>query len=385
MIKVLQILEATVGGTRRHLISLIEGLDRSQFVVGVAAPPVRFSTKDDTRFIDDVQQTETSIYYVDMHREIRPFSDLKALIKLVQIIRSEQYDLVHTHSSKAGFLGRFAGKLCGVPVIYTPNGFYFLDSRSSLKGKIFQYLEKFAGTITDCLIAVSESEKQSALDHHIIDEDRIIVIPNGIDVNTFSRDREAGVCIRQELGIGLETAVIGTVSRYIPQKDPLTLIRTASIVLTQEPETVFIWCGEGDMRAETEQLAQDLGIHASFYFLGFREDVIDIMNSFDIFFLSSVFEGLPYTLLESMSLELPVVATDVVGSRDVVIDGKTGFLSSTGNPAILAENLLSLLRSPEQRKLMGQAGRNRVTACFDVSQMVLKNENVYKSLTNIDI
>ncbi len=380
MIKILQILEATVGGTRGHVVTLIRHLDSDQFEVEVAAPAIRDGTIDDRSFVDEVLAVSIKVHYVDMCREIRPFSDLKALVKLVKIIRENQYDIVHTHSSKAGFLGRLAAKICGVPVIYTPNGFYFLDDRSSLKGDVFRYLEKFAGYITDCLIAVSESEKEGALDHHIIPKDRIVVIPNGIDVQAFLYDPEARIRIRRELGIGIDTAVIGTVSRYIPQKDPFTLVKTAKIVLTQEPKTHFIWCGEGEMRVETEQLARDLNIHTSFSFLGFRNDVKDIMNTFDIFLLSSVFEGLPYTLLEAMLLGLPVVATDVVGSRDIVIDGKTGLLAKPGDSEVLAKHLIALLRNSKQRQYMGHQGRFHVEDCFDVSQMIVKNEDIYKSI-----
>ena len=169
-------------------------------------------------------------------------------------------------------------------------------------------------------------------------------------------------------------------SRYIPQKDPFTLVRAARIVLEKCPYTYFVWCGEGPLRDETEGMAKELDIHGSFRFLGFRENVIEIINAFDIFMLSSTFEGLPYALLEAMAMKLPVIATNVVGTRDVVVHEETGFLVPPGDPEALAQATIALIKEPTSRLKMGRNARQLVCDHFDVKKMVTDTQNVYKTL-----
>jgi len=379
-IKVLEVLEATVGGTRKHLVSLLQEIDRGKFDVQVAAPEVRHDNVKDTNFTNAVKALGIPIHFIDMCRGINPPADLISLIKLYVLIRQEKYTLVHTHSSKAGFLGRIAAKLNGVPTIYTPHGFYFLDAGSPLKRNIFLWLEKFAGLFTDKLIAVSHGERETTLKNNIVGEDCCVVIPNAIDPVSFTPDPIARERMRAELGFTNKTLIIGTVSRYISQKDPFTLVRTAKLVLDVLPGTRFVWCGEGEMREATEAFARDLGVHNAFSFLGFRQDVKDIMNTFDIFLLSSIFEGLPYTLLEAMALGIPIVATDVVGSRDVIINGENGILVPSKSPTQLAEALIDLLNDPEKRQKMGDKGKSLLHEQYSLKKMVFDTEAVYDEL-----
>ena len=380
-IKVLEVLEATVGGTRRHLVSLVDGLNKERFAVEVAAPFVRNSTIDDKSFVEEIEALQVPLHYVDMCREIRPMSDIKALYTLTNLIRKRQYHIVHLHSSKAGFVGRFAAKLNGVPTVYTPNGFYFLDASSHSKQKIYLSLEQLAGLLTDKLIAVSNSEREVAIKNRIVPKDRVAMIPNAIDPDQFRPQPAIGQQVRLDLGIAPQTAVVGIVARYIPQKDPLNVIRTARLILNELPETVFVWCGEGEMRQAAETLACELGVYDSFRFLGFRTDVKDIMRSFDLLLLSSLFEGLPYVLLEAMSLCLPIVATDVVGSRDVIANGETGMLVPPRNPRQLAQAVLTLLQTPDLRLDMGRRSQRLVHSQYNTAKMVIDVETIYLSLT----
>jgi glycosyltransferase involved in cell wall biosynthesis len=295
-------------------------------------------------------------------------------------MKLRQYDIVHARSSKGGFIGRIAAKLCGIKTVYTPHGFYFLNSGDRIASKFFLSLEQFAGHLTDCLIAVSDSERKEAVKNRIISEKKIVVIPNGVDSKDFLPDTRVRERVRAELNIAPTAFVVGIVSRYVPQKDPLTLVKAAQLVLTNQPEARFIWCGEGEMQEETKALARKLGIHDAFYFLGFRRDVKDIMNAFDLFALSSIFEGLPNTLLEAMALGLPVVATDVVGSKDVVINGETGVLVPPRQPERLAQGILELLADHQRRQEMGQKGQQAVRNRYSIEKMVADVEKVYQLL-----
>lgn len=383
-IRVLQLLEATVGGTRQHLISLVAGLDKSRFAVEVAATPARQGSIGDTGFTAELAATAVPFHPVPMARSINPLLDMRAFWQLHQLMQRQQYHLIHTHSSKAGFLGRLLAQWHGIPAIYTPNGYYFLDSGDGrrLKRAFFLQLERLAGRWTDQLIAVSPSEQAVTLAQRLLPADKVVTIPNGIDSTAVLPDAAARTAVRQQLGIGPQTAVVGTVARFIPQKDPFTFVHTAQRILQQMPDVRFVWCGEGPQRAETEQLAADLGIASAFHFLGFRADVRQIMNAFDLFMLTSVFEGLPYTLLEVMALGLPVVATQVVGSQDVVQAGETGYLLPPGDVNGLAATAVQLLQSAERRRQLGQNGRRSVEQQYDVRQMVRAVENVYESLYN---
>lgn len=384
-ISVLHILEATVGGTRKHLVSLVAGINKNRFAVEVAATPWRQGSIDDTSFVAELAATGVPFHPVTMSRAIDPVTDTRAFWQLFRLLRYQRFDIVHAHSSKAGFLGRAVARLHGVSTVYTPNGYYFLDADESqpLKRRFFLDLERIAGRWTDRLITVSESEWQITLARNLVAPSRVVMIPNGIDITAVTPDPVARLSARQELGIDIETAVIGTVARFIPQKDPFTFVYTAHLILAENPDVRFIWCGEGDMRAATERLAASLGIHYAFHFLGFRPDVTRIMNAFDLFMLTSIFEGLPYTLLEVMALGLPVIATQVVGSQDVVVHAETGYLVPTGDVPALAQAALLLLNEPARRQHMGQHGRELVIQRYDVRQMLTAVEKVYESLVSI--
>jgi glycosyltransferase involved in cell wall biosynthesis len=379
-IRVLEVLEATVGGTRKHLISILQGIDRKNFHVEVASPKVRYGNVTDTTFYDEIQKLGIPWHEVQMVREVNVVADLKAFVRLNQIIKAGNYDIVHLHSSKAGFLGRLASKLQKVKTVYTPNGFYFLDSKISTKYNFYLFLEQLSGNFTDRLIVVSESEQDIASKNRILPKEKIFLIPNAIDTKLFTADDHARKSVRQELGISSTTPIVGTVSRYISQKDPLTLVKAASLLLSRFPEVRFVWCGEVELRHETEALANSLGVHSAFHFLGFRNDVHRIMNAFDIFVLSSIFEGLPYTILEVMALGIPVVATEVVGNKDVISDRESGLLVPPCSPQHLMQAMSELLVSFELRKSIGDRGRRLVNDTYDVRIMVRNLEKVYQSL-----
>lgn len=381
MIKVLEILEATVGGTRRHLISLVEGIDKASFHLELAAPASRQGSIDDTGFIQDVNELGLTLHVVDMKRQISFVSDIKALLRLFFLIRREKYHLVHVHSSKAGFLGRIAAWLNGVPVIYTPNGLYFLDSNQTLKRAFYLGLEHIAGWITNKVIAVSVSEMQELSIHKVVPESKIAIIPNAISIEQMSI-RNSALEVKKALDIPDSSFVVGTVSRHIPQKDPLALIQIFAGIHQLLPEVFFIWCGEGDMRSEVEHLAEKLGVIDNVRFLGYRTDVIDIMNTFDVFVLCSVFEGLPYTLLEAMALGKAVVVTSVVGSRDVVVDSKSGLLVEPGDNKIvhMVQAIASLLNDEAKRQAFGYYGLELVKSKYSLKEMITKTEALYYAL-----
>lgn len=380
-IRVLHVTETTIAGVRRYLFSLLKNLDRQRFELAVASPRSRYGKVEEKGFAKELHHVGIPLHPVDMRREINLSSDLKAILHLSQIIRRGKFDIIHTHSSKGGILGRFAAKLNGVKTVHTPNGFYFLGLKGH-KRRSFLLFEQLAGVFSDKLIAVSTSEREAAISHRVISSRKLVTIPNAIDASGFTEGVTRREQMRAELGLAKDSPVIGTVARYSLQKDPLNFVRAAHTVLLQRPDVCFLWCGEGEMRAKTEALAERLGIHHAFRFLGFRPDVKDVMNTFDLFVLSSIFEGLPYSLLEAMSLKLPIAATDVVGIRDVVVHDKTGLLVPPKEPEQLATAILQLINQPQKLAGFGQEGYQLVCSKYSIPRMVDGVQRIYDSLVS---
>ncbi|HEX2987807.1 MAG TPA: glycosyltransferase family 4 protein [Chloroflexota bacterium] len=372
-------MEATIGGTKRHLLALIRGLDRNQFEVEVAAPEIRSEAFDDVTFTKEVREAGIKQHFVPMQRAISPGSDLRSFSQLVALMARGRYDLVHTHSSKAGFLGRFAARAAGVKVtVHTPHGFYFLNQKPGRKRSFYLQLERMAGLTTSRIIALSPTEMAEAVDNGIIKSDRIALIENGIRVPAVPSD---GIVARLRETLAPEAEyLVGTVARFTPQKGPFDFVRMTSHLVQLVPGVHVLWCGDGELREQVESLAGELGVSDRLHFLGYRTDVLDIMSTLDLFVLTSLWEGLPYTVLDAMALGKPVVATAAVGTRDIVQEGVTGLLTPVGEPAAAAEAIARLLRAPAERQAMGTAGHETILRRFSQEAMVKRTGQLYVDL-----
>jgi glycosyltransferase involved in cell wall biosynthesis len=378
-LRVLEVMEATIGGTKRHLLALVRGLDRSAFQVEVAAPRVRSEAFDDVSFTEEVRAAGIKQHYVPMRRAISPASDLDCLRRLFGLMARGRYDVVHTHSSKAGFLGRLAARLARVPaVVHTPHGYYFLNESGGSKRAFYLNLERAAGLATDCLIALSATELSETLENGIVSKRKTVLIENGIQVPE-PRSAEEIARIRQTLAPGA-THVAGTVARITPQKGPFDFVRMTRSLVDAVPGVHLLWCGDGEMRPEVEALAKELGVADRLHFLGYRTDVLDVMAAMDLFILTSHWEGLPYTVLDAMALQKPVVATAAVGTRDIVQDGVTGLLSPVGDYEAAARSAARLLTSPGDVRSMGEAGRSVILSRYSQDAMVKRTGQLYLDL-----
>ncbi len=378
-IRVLEVMEATIGGTKRHLLALVRGLDRSQFQVEVAAPRVRFEAFDDVTFTDEVREAGIKQHFIPMRREISASSDLSCFLQLFTLMARGRYDVVHTHSSKAGFLGRFAARLAGVrTTVHTPHGFYFLNQNGGFRRTFFLNLERLAGKVTTRMIVLSPTEMAEALDNGIIAPDRAVLIENGIQVPA-ARDAATIARLRETLAPGAEH-VVGTAARITPQKGPFDFVRMAAALVEAVPNVQILWCGDGELRVPVEDLARELAVEKQLRFLGYRTDVLDVVSAMDAFVLTSHWEGLPYTILDAMALEKPVVATAAVGTRDIVQDGVTGLLTPVGDPYATARALARLLSNPAEARAMGAAGKKVILSRFSQEAMVKRTGQLYLDL-----
>lgn len=352
-IKVLHISQAT-GGVQRHVIDITAKIDRNKFDITGICPPqdlIKGVSLDKESFLDAFKRIGVKVYPVKMHRRIRPASDLSAFIKIYNFIRKEGFDVVHTHSSKAGFLGRIAGKLAGVPVItHTPNNFAFdRPGYMAAQRVFFALLEKFAGLFCDMVMAVCEDEKNLAVRLGILPEKKITVISNVIDISKLNFNTDVSKK-RRDLGIGEGRRIVVSAGRLALQKSPKDFVLAAKKALSVKKDAMFLFLGDGPLLKETRTLIENNALSGYVRLLGWRNDAAEIIAACDIFVLSSLWEVLPnHSLLDAMAFGKPMVITATSGARDVVVDGVNGYVVPVGRYDMLADSILKLLDLPAPR------------------------------------
>jgi glycosyltransferase involved in cell wall biosynthesis len=292
-----------------------------------------------------------------------------AVYRLYRLIEQLEPQIVHTHLYHAGIWGRLVGKLAGVPVIMTTvhGMFYWRIRRHWL-------LERLVNHFTDKIIAVSEQMRQSLINNQEISPEKIITIPNAVDVERFgglnSRNQ-----LRTQLEVDASSPLIGTVARLAPEKRLDHLLKAARLVCEVIPQARFLIIGAGPLREELEDQAMQLNLVPEYVrFLGSRQDVPELLSALDIFVLSSETEGLPVSLLEAMAASRPVVATRVGGIPEVIQDGDNGLLFSPHDPAGLAKAILTLTEDSSLRESVAREGYRTVKAHFStdvVSQQIV--------------
>ena len=335
-------------------------------------------------YIRDVRDTEFCItdkarargltfYEIKEHGKL----DLRVLRALQDIVLRHNINLIHGHDYKSdlfatllrGWMGcqRFA-------LVSTAHAWVMLGVR----GELYRRLDLALMRRFDHLIAVSQATKHEMIAARIQPE-RISVIHNAIDTSAWS-PRYATSALKEELGLRQECPVIGYVGRIMPEKDLETWLRAAALVAQRYPETHFVLVGEG--RDETtlgqlHRLAVELGIAGRVHFPGYRAQLLQVYGSFDLFVLSSRREGLPNSILEAMAVGLPVVTTDVAGTKELVLDGQTGYVVEQGDVDRLAQTMGMLVADKQLRHRMGQAGRERIAHEFSFTQRLQRVEALY--------
>jgi glycosyltransferase involved in cell wall biosynthesis len=292
-------------------------------------------------------------------RGIYPWRDARGIEELSEHLLAQRFDLVHTHSAKAGALGRLAARRIGIPAVHTFHGFPFHEFQSAATRKLLVEAERRLGRITDFFLAAGTTVAADAVRLRIAPPDRIRAFATvAIDENIQPRTADARRRGRLLLGIPEEVPVIGTVARLDAQKSPLDLVK--AVAALARPDLRAVWVGGGELRSETERLIARLGLGDRFSLLGERDDVAALLPAFDVFALSSLYEGLPCALVEAMSCGIPVVATAVNSVSELVVPGETGLLARPRDPASLGRALAFMLDDPEAAHRMATAGRAHV-------------------------
>lgn len=369
------------GGVTLPLIALSKYVNKEKFDFSFIAGLERDLRFDKSKKALGEGMNLTIIPY--LQREINPLKDFLSLVRLYFFIKRGDFDIVHTHTSKAGVLGRIASKLAKVSVIiHHTHGHVFKGMFNPFLTRIFILIEKVMALITDKIITLTQLGKEDLIQYGIAKPSKFVVIPSGIDLKRFLRVRVNIEEKKKSLGIRDDYPVIGTVAHLVERKGYFYLIKAIAQVKKDYPEIKVLIVGEGYLRNHLENRVEKLGMQKNFLFLGARDNVEEIYPLLDLFILSSVNEGMGRALLEAMACGKAVVATKVMGIPELVIDGVSGILVPPKDSDALAEEIINLLRDRNKLRKMGKAGREMVRACsyFDSKAMVKRIENLYQEL-----
>lgn len=362
-----------LGGAQKQLLSLISHLDKTKFRLFL------FTNKEGLLLSEVLPINELTIKKSrHLERSINPVKDWLALIEIYSFIRKNNIEIVHTHSSKAGILGRLAAKLAKTKVIvHTVHGWGFNDYQLKIKRLWFIWLERVTANFTDKLIVVSNYDQQIGLNNYIGAKSKYKLIRYGIDYSKFNSKRGN---LRAELGIKINDLVVGMVACLKPQKCPQDFIKLAFLVNKELSGIKFILVGEGILRKKTEKLIVGLNLQKQFILTGWRRDIPGILSAIDIFVLTSLWEGLPIAVLEAMASSKAVISTHTGGVGEVIVNAKSGFLVPRHDMKMMSQRLVFLLKNEALRGQIGKEAKNSLGNVYCVQNMIRDTENLYHSL-----
>jgi glycosyltransferase involved in cell wall biosynthesis len=358
--------QGKIGGGETHMLDLIRHMDLAKF-----KPYVLSFT--DGPMIDSLNELgiPNTVIPTKFPFDFRVWKSIKKLLE------REGINLVHAHGSRAASNLLIPAKKCNIPLIYTVHGWSFHDDQSPLVKKIRIKSEKYISDRTTMNISVSVSNQITGKKN--FGKYQSTVVNNGINLGIFNPDGEFKD-IRKELKIPSDRLVISCLNRMTIQKDPITMIKAFTQALKEEPKLHLLLVGDGDLKTAAIAEVDKLKIKEHVTFEQFRSDVVDILAATDIYCLPSLWEGLPIGLLEAMGMSVPVIATDVDGSREIVNNRQNGLLIPPRDVSALTNAILTMVREEELRDRMAQMGRNTVEERFGVERMVKKIETIYINL-----
>lgn len=380
-IKVLHVITRLDAGAGGNTLVSATGMDRTRYETWIAGGPGGPLWAEARR--DGVRIVQLPY----LHREVSPLHDMRTLVQLVRLIHREHFAVVHVHSAKSGVLGRLAAFLCRVPVVvYTlhgrdpwwpaPDG-SASQLRDAMPGarRSFLILERSLCAVTDRFVAVAPTVARDAVLARVATPWKVDVAASAVDLDRIPLGPPAWV--RGELGVPPDAPLIGTVGRLEAQKAPLDFVRMAAKVAQRRPDARFVMVGDGELTDEVEELARTLGV--SVLLTGYRADAAQVAAAFDVFVISSLYEGVGRALTEAMASGRPVVATAVDGVVDVVSPGATGLLSAPRDPDGLAESVGWMLDHPAEAAQMGRQACARVRELFSARRMCATLDEVYSA------
>ena len=353
------------GGAETQLVNLATRLKKRGWEVRVV------SMLSPQAFTEELKEAGIPLSTLNMRRGV---ADPRAVFRLVKILREWRPDIVHSHMIHANLLARVTRLFYKIPVLIS-------TAHSIDEGGRWR---EIAYRLTDSLADLTTNVSQAAVERYIrvgaAPKDKIIFVPNGIDTSRFKPDRDTGWRLRNELGID-NYFVWLAVGRFEAAKDYPNMLQAFKMVVDKKQDTLLLLAGQGSLLEETRKLANELDLEDKVRFLGVRRDVPDLMNAADAYVMSSAWEGMPMVLLEAEACGLPVVATDVGGNSEVILNNKSGYIVPPGDSEALAAAMMKMMSLPEaERRAMGRAGRAHIEANYSLERVVDQWEELYREL-----
>ncbi|MBU1998284.1 MAG: glycosyltransferase family 4 protein [Candidatus Omnitrophica bacterium] len=367
------------GGSPDILRILFHYLDKDVFDLRLVMGKTLHPSQTTSIFLNKIKNRLEVIPW--LIREVNPIYDVGTFFRLVYLFIKYHPDIVHTHTAKAGALGRLAARIAGVPVvIHTPHGHNFYGYFNPLISWLIILAEKFLSFFCDKIIALTKLERDDYIKHRVADKKKFVLIYHGLELDKYEQAEFDRLVAKNSFKISEDTLVVGMIGRLEPVKGPQYFMDAAIKILSLNIDVVFILAGEGSMRRELQEKARQLSFQDKIIFTGWLHDTRSLFSILDILILPSLNEAVGMVLIEAQSQGIPVVATRVGGVPEVVKDQITGFLVPPARSDLLAEAALRLLNSRELRFQLGQAGRNWVKDKFNTTIMSENISNLYKQL-----
>jgi glycosyltransferase involved in cell wall biosynthesis len=379
-IKIMRIItRLNIGGPSLHVVNLNAGLDQTRYdsllVTGMEEP--HEGAMKDMAMSRGVHMEVIP----EMGREIHWRKDIATIRKLLKLMRRHRPHIVHTHTAKAGLVGRIAARLAGVPVVcHTFHGHVFKGYFGPMKTKLFIHLEKLGAFLSDRIITLTEGLRDEITSLGITRASHFAVIPLGFDLSPFARQSRYHGEFRRELGLTDQERLVGAVGRLTRIKNIHLLLKAIKIIHQIDPRVHLALVGDGELRQELESYAHHLGILDAVHFTGWRRDLPAIYGDLDMVVISSDNEGTPVSLIEAMAAKCPVVATRVGGVEDLIADGQTGRLVSPGKVEELAQSIIRTFRESQQTQTMASKAQESILSRYHLNRLLRDVDNLYHQL-----
>lgn len=392
MYKILRIHNRLIVGGPSHNVTLLSAYLSPGFETKLLVGKKDKDEKDATYIADQLGLVPVEI--AEMRRSILPFNDIIAYYKIKKIINEFKPDIVHTHASKSGAIGRMAARSGHVKlVVHTFHGHVFHSYFTKFMSSIIVRFERFLAKKTDAIIAISDSQKNELVEvYKIAGPDKVFTIPLGFNLDKFSIDQESkGNIFRNKYGFDKSELLIGIIGRIVPIKNHDMFLEVAAIIKSKTNKNVrFVIIGDGESRQSVDKKAHELGLSYSYFITSpksktdvvvtsWETEIDQALAGLDIVVLTSHNEGTPVSLIEAQAAGKPVVSTNVGGVEDAVVNGETGFITSVGDIASFANYVNMLIEDCNLREKMGRNGHEYVVKNYSRQRLVNDMKNLYLS------
>ncbi|MBN1272782.1 MAG: glycosyltransferase family 4 protein [Candidatus Aminicenantes bacterium] len=373
-IRVLEMIDkSSLGGGQVHVFALVRSLNPERFETAVCS-------RADGPLVDSLRIAGIPHFAVDFFgKKIVP----GRVRELKKVLRQNRIDILHTHGGIAGLFGRWAARRCRIPVVvHTLHGIHYLHYRNPVLKGFFILLEKLFSRLTDTVIFVSEADLKTGLRRKLVPPSKARLVKNGIALSPADKTITSPYVkiIKAEWGIDSSRPILGTITRLHRQKGIPVLLKAARILSREITEAAVVIIGDGPQRRDLERKRKKWGLEKTVFFPGAKENAEKVLPAFDIFVLPSLWEGLPYVLLEAAAAGKPVIASDIDGVREILTQGQTGKLVKAGDAVSLAQAAVELLRNPHLAQKMGKALQHEIPPRFSLQEMIRQVEDLYLEL-----